>query len=273
MEKFQPQVRAAGKEDRGILDLIRGSIRAFTKGFGGRAAFSVRTGTSLCGIRGSEEVIKYLGSGAPVYQTCLSGDCFTLSDQGSRNLSVSYQRHIPGPNPGTWRDFKLTQAQLKRLIEQTEMPGNDGKSEEEKFQDTFGGTGGGGEPGDTWMGVRWTAAGVPDCKAEVAELVLNSYKWDDIKDYRDFTFYKDELINDRFVVSGMIQTNCLAELLNVQVSVDGGVSWAEARFSEETGSFRYAFDPSGFRDLDLRVRPTFRKEYVEKYQKLKGISR
>ena len=262
------------KKSEGIIGLIRGTIRAFTKNWGSGSAFKVRTGTSLCGIRGSEEIITFYGSdGDPTYQTCLSGNCFTLSGAGSRNLDTGYQRHIPGPDPQTWRDFKLSQAQIQRLIEKTEMPGNGGKSEEDNFEDTYGdGAGGGsGKPGDTWMGVRWTPEGIPDCKAEVAELVLNSYKWDDIKDYRDFTFYKDELINDRFVVSGMIQTNCLAELLNVQVSVDGGVSWAEARFSEETGSFRYAFDPTGFRDLDLRVRPTFRKEYVEKYQKLKGI--
>lgn len=39
--------------------MLRGSIRAFTQGFGGRAAFSVRVGTSLCGIRGTDLSVSY----------------------------------------------------------------------------------------------------------------------------------------------------------------------------------------------------------------------
>lgn len=42
-----------------LVDLVRGSIRSFTRGFSGQAAFSVRTGTSLCGIRGTEILIEH----------------------------------------------------------------------------------------------------------------------------------------------------------------------------------------------------------------------
>ncbi|TXS96643.1 FecR domain-containing protein [Parahaliea maris] len=42
-----------------MVNTIRGTIRAFTKGFTGQAAFNVRTGTSLCGIRGTDVEIFY----------------------------------------------------------------------------------------------------------------------------------------------------------------------------------------------------------------------
>ena len=45
--------------EKSMLELLRGAIRVFSKGWGGRAAFSVRTGTSLCGIRGTDIEIHY----------------------------------------------------------------------------------------------------------------------------------------------------------------------------------------------------------------------
>jgi len=59
MERFH----VSFDKDKGFLDslaeIVRGSIRAFTKGFGGRAAFSIRSGVSLCGIRGTDIEIDY----------------------------------------------------------------------------------------------------------------------------------------------------------------------------------------------------------------------
>jgi len=44
----------------GLLEVLRGTIRWFSKGWGGQsAAFSVRTGTSLCGIRGTDVEIRF----------------------------------------------------------------------------------------------------------------------------------------------------------------------------------------------------------------------
>jgi hypothetical protein len=43
----------------GVIGLIRGSLRAFTKNWGFRSSFSVRTGTSLVGIRGTELAVVY----------------------------------------------------------------------------------------------------------------------------------------------------------------------------------------------------------------------
>ncbi|MCB0257333.1 MAG: FecR domain-containing protein [Anaerolineae bacterium] len=44
---------------KGLVDMLKGAIRVFSKGWGGRADFSVRTGTSLCGIRGTDIEIHY----------------------------------------------------------------------------------------------------------------------------------------------------------------------------------------------------------------------
>ena len=43
----------------GLLDVLRGTVRAFTRNWGERSVFSVRTGTSLCGIRGTDLIVKY----------------------------------------------------------------------------------------------------------------------------------------------------------------------------------------------------------------------
>ena len=43
----------------GLVDIFKGWIRAWSKGWGGQSTFSVRTGTSLCGIRGTDVVLNY----------------------------------------------------------------------------------------------------------------------------------------------------------------------------------------------------------------------
>lgn len=43
----------------GALEILKGAIRMFSEGWGGKAAFTVRTGTSLCGIRGTDIEIHY----------------------------------------------------------------------------------------------------------------------------------------------------------------------------------------------------------------------
>jgi hypothetical protein len=45
--------------EKSMMELLQGAIRVFAQGWGGRAAFSVRTGTSLCGIRGTDIEIHY----------------------------------------------------------------------------------------------------------------------------------------------------------------------------------------------------------------------
>ena len=42
------------KERNSVIDLIRGTIRNFFKGFGAEAGYTVRAGVALCGTRGTE---------------------------------------------------------------------------------------------------------------------------------------------------------------------------------------------------------------------------
>lgn len=288
VEDFRINLEDSTK-NKGVIELIKGAIRAFAKGWGGQeAAFSVRTGTSLCGIRGSEEVVRYFGNQADGQQgmgshSCLSGDCFTqpadLFGGGRRQLGDGIQRLMPSGDPKTWKDTKLSQKKAQSLVGETGVPGvSDEESEEKKYgqqgeqrgQLPQGGT---LTPGASWMGVRWTPEGLPDCQASVQDLMLNTYRWDEIRDQRDFTFYKDELVNGRFVVSGQVSTQCPGELLQVDVSVDGGASWVQAVFNPQAGTFRYEFDPTGFTELDLRVRPSFQPDLVEKYRASTGLGR
>ncbi|MEM6602564.1 MAG: FecR family protein [Pseudomonadota bacterium] len=43
----------------GLIELIRGTIRGYNTNWGERSVFSVRTGTSLCGIRGTDVIFSY----------------------------------------------------------------------------------------------------------------------------------------------------------------------------------------------------------------------
>lgn len=54
---------------QGVIGLIRGVLRAFFKGFAQDSSnlFVVRTGASLCGIRGSDVMVEYDGYGHAVY--------------------------------------------------------------------------------------------------------------------------------------------------------------------------------------------------------------
>lgn len=251
------------RKSQGFFELIRGTIRAFTKGWSGDSNFSVRSGATVCGIRGSEQIVRVVpGLDGALLQTNVSGNVYTTPGArwgaaGERKLQELYQRTMPTPDPATWKDQPLSAARLKAQVAQSELPGNGGKTEDALYEETRareGGRTGKAPPGGD---------GLPDCTASVVDLTLNHYLWDDIKQYRDFTFFKDELVDGRFVVSGSIKTGCPPGILVVEVSLDGGESWERARFSAEALTFRYEFDPAGYEDLDLRVRASFDPETID----------
>ena len=55
---FAPRFESPS-ERNALVVLIQGVLRAFSAGWGGRSAFSVRVGTSLCGARGTEIAVSY----------------------------------------------------------------------------------------------------------------------------------------------------------------------------------------------------------------------
>lgn len=58
MEQFAVSLNDPPKRT-GVIGLVRGALRAFTKNWGFKSALQIRTGTSLCGIRGTEVAISY----------------------------------------------------------------------------------------------------------------------------------------------------------------------------------------------------------------------
>lgn len=73
-----------------LVGLIRGSLRAFTRGWGGQAAFSVRTGTSLCGIRGTEVVVSYDPAWDEAEYWLDHGDAFMVTKSGETSLKPGH---------------------------------------------------------------------------------------------------------------------------------------------------------------------------------------
>ncbi len=278
VERFSVKLDDPTKSE-GVFDLIKGKIRSFMKGWGSSSSVNVRAGVAVCGIRGSEQVVQRVEGSDGVIQTNLDGNVFTLSDDTSafptpKPLDRFMERMMTGRDPKTWRDRKLSDVRIQSLVSATWAPGGEGLLGEwwTREHGSKKGMQRGAAPGtgELFRGVRWTPDGLPDCKANVADLYLNSYDWKDLRQYRDFAFFRDELIDGRFVVSGSITTDCPADILGVEVSVDGGRSWVAARYSEKTLTFRYSFDPTGFSDLDLKVRTVFKGEVIEAYRTAQG---
>jgi hypothetical protein len=66
------------KRRMGLLDVVYGTLRAFTKGWKRGSVFSVRAGTTVCGIRGSSAVISVSPTGQVAF-TGVDGKMFTFS--------------------------------------------------------------------------------------------------------------------------------------------------------------------------------------------------
>jgi len=95
------QVRLDNPAQRqGVVDLIRGSIRAFTRRWGPESAFRVRYGASICGIRGTEVAITHNPD---------TGESAVWVDHGDAFLEAD-GREFP-LNPGevtTFQDDQIT---------------------------------------------------------------------------------------------------------------------------------------------------------------------
>lgn len=101
MEKFK--ISFTDKPQRtGLISLIKGTVRAFTKNWGLRSAFSVRTGTSVVGIRGTDLWIAYDPNPNVdrVLYRLFSGTVRISTPGGAFDLpaghTVSVKRGIPG---------------------------------------------------------------------------------------------------------------------------------------------------------------------------------
>ncbi|MBL1148409.1 MAG: hypothetical protein HND56_07500 [Pseudomonadota bacterium] len=88
-------IKGMQRPPQSTLDLIRGTVRGFVRNWGYRSSFNVRTGTSLCGIRGTEVAITYNPDTATTDYHLDHGDAFvdaggqqtTLTPRTSRRFS------------------------------------------------------------------------------------------------------------------------------------------------------------------------------------------
>jgi len=74
----------------GFLDTIRGALNAITKGWANGSIFSVRAGTTVCGIRGSAANVAYDPSDGTSTVTHLDGDLHTFE---AADIAEGLRRH------------------------------------------------------------------------------------------------------------------------------------------------------------------------------------
>lgn len=88
------------RKRQGFIDMARGYLRAFTKGWSTGSIFSVKAGTTVCGIRGSEVDIGFNPTTGVAHFTSLSGDKFTfqlpkgMDPEAANQLAVSISLNI-----------------------------------------------------------------------------------------------------------------------------------------------------------------------------------
>ena len=109
MQKYEFRFKKrAAEEDRtfyeNLVDFTKGTIRAFTTNWGSRAAFSVRAGTSLCGIRGTDIEIEHEPLLDETTYRLFTGVVEITAGQERRTLkagqTVTVTGGVFGPPPG-----------------------------------------------------------------------------------------------------------------------------------------------------------------------------
>lgn len=74
-----------GTRRHGLVGMIRGAINAITKGWGSGSLFSVRAGTTVCGIRGSVANVGYDPESEEATVTSLDGEMYTFEARDRRD--------------------------------------------------------------------------------------------------------------------------------------------------------------------------------------------
>jgi hypothetical protein len=74
-----------GAQRTGIVGMLRGVINTITKGWGSGSLFSVRAGTTVCGIRGSVANVGYDPEAGEATVTSLDGEMYTFEAKDRRD--------------------------------------------------------------------------------------------------------------------------------------------------------------------------------------------
>ena len=106
MEKFETAFTDQVPSRTGVLYLIRGFLRAKTKNWGARSLFSVRTGTSLCGIRGTEVEVRHDDLNKIASYRLLSGVASVSHKRGTTQLVAGSEIVVRNGFAGPPRPFR-----------------------------------------------------------------------------------------------------------------------------------------------------------------------
>jgi len=82
ISKFETDIERF--ERKGVIDLIRGTISAFIRGWGQNSDFSVRAGVAVCGIRGTKVTLHYEPEKGRLLVEVQEGKVVITSPYGSR---------------------------------------------------------------------------------------------------------------------------------------------------------------------------------------------
>ena len=77
------------ERERGFIDLIKGGLHAITKGWKNGSIFSVRAGTTICGIRGSEIMVKYSPDAGKVEAYVIEGHMDVTDTKTGEEISLT----------------------------------------------------------------------------------------------------------------------------------------------------------------------------------------
>ena len=92
------------KQRQGFVEMAKGYLRAFTKGWSNGSVFSVKAGTTVCGIRGSVAAIRFdPGTGTATFQAA-SGDIFTFQAtdlQSAVQMSLTFGVQLAAGQPAS----------------------------------------------------------------------------------------------------------------------------------------------------------------------------
>ncbi len=97
LEEVQVTRTANATRRTGLLGLLRGAVHAITKGWGNGSLFSVRAGTTVCGIRGSIASVSYDPEDENSTVTSLDGEMYTYeahSREAAFEKTLEASKHL-----------------------------------------------------------------------------------------------------------------------------------------------------------------------------------
>jgi hypothetical protein len=108
-----------------VIDLIKGAVRVFFKGWGRNDSVSIRTGVTVCGIRGSEVLITYVPSDDLVYTMVLEGHMDVTSEATGETVSLTENQSLVVANGDFYNAGPATQEQWDSQLEDLELRDED----------------------------------------------------------------------------------------------------------------------------------------------------